>query len=358
MTGIGDSSNMDEVGGLSQEQNPAGEAMDRENSVEIAETGDTTDEVDLEEATLDPAALIEAQQEYGQAEAIESALTNLVDSAESEGANTPSTEELDVEVEGIVGQVRAGFDDDGSSQGNVETEIAQGYDELDREGSSKGNVEITSSHDAGDPVPVEDLTYDHKPIPAAEGTVDLDGKGNDIRVDPEVKLDVVEGAMPKLDAGDDGTLKFDTEEGAMPKIDAQEGIVLGGIDTLENGGLVDFKFFRSDAEVKLDSDIAKDPAYLEGIEQSQALEAALGRAVIDPAFRQELLEDAQGALAEYDMSDHEVELLSQIDPDGLQQVAEQIKAQFETLDDPTAQTVLGRIITDALSTGSSVVKGE
>jgi hypothetical protein len=369
MTSIGDNSNLDEVGGISQEQNPTGEAMEREDSVEIAESGETTDEVELDEATLDPAALIEAQQEYGQAEAIESALTDLVVSGDSEGANAPATEELDVEVEGLVGQVRAGYDSEGSSQGNVETEIAQGYDELDREGSSKGNVEITSGHDAGDPVPLEELTYDHKPIPADEGTVDLDGKGNDIRFDPEVKLDqddrgyhkldAQEGVIPDVEMHDERAFKFDPEEGALPKIDSEEGIVLGGIDTLDSGeGFVDFKFFRSDAQVKLDSDIAKDPAYLEGMEPSQSLESALGRAVTDPAFRQELMENAQDALTEYDLSTREIELLSQIDPDGLQQVAEQIKSQFENLDNPTAQTVLGRIITNVLSGGSGVVKGE
>ena len=86
-------------------------------------------------------------------------------------------------------------------------------------------------------------------------------------------------------------------------------------------------------------------------------EAALGRAVTDPAFRQELLDDAQAALGEYGLSDEEIALLGQIDPEALQQVAEQIKAQFENLEDPAAQTVLGRIISNVLS-GPGMVKFE
>lgn len=350
MTSIGDRSEMDEVGGMDQDQSPAGDSIGRADTIENVDSGETTDAIELDEATLDPAALIEAQQEYGQAEAIESTLADLVESAETAGATAPGTEGLDVGDEETASLVGQGYDSRGSSQGNVETEIVPG---LDR----------------GEAVPVEGLTFDHKPIPADEGTVDLDGKGNDIRVDPEVKfdhddrgyhkLDADEGVIPKVEMHDDRAFKFDPEEGVLPKIDAEEGIVLGGIDTLESGvGLTDFKFFQPDAQVKLDSDIAKDPAYVEGIEQSQALEAALGRAVIDPAFRQDLLDDAQAALVEYDLSAQEIELLGLIDPDGLQQVAEQIKSQFENLDDPAAQTVLGRIIANVLSGSSGVIKDE
>jgi hypothetical protein len=191
----------------------------------------------------------------------------------------------------------------------------------------------------------EEIT-DHKPIPAEEGALDLDGKGGDVAVDPVVKLELEGGVIPKMDV----------EEGVVPLSD----IVLGGIDTLESGGdLVDFKFFKVEGQAGQEGSlIAKDNAYLEGIQPSQSMEAALGRAVIDPAFRQDLLDDTSGALAEYDLAAEEVALLGQIDPDGLQQVAEQIKSQFENLEDPTAQTVLGRIISDVLSSGSGVVKGE
>lgn len=403
MTSIGDSSELGEVGGMDQEQNPEGESMERADSIENIESTGRPDSTELEEATLEPDALIEAQRDFTEAEAIETAFTELVDASQessaeegkgalgqgsfdpsqqysgvemaegevlvdqdwNEGANAPPTEETAGAGESLLGSADA--DDrpleeiiDGGEMmgyaksvkgGTAKAELAThqlGEEDIQRKGSSTVDLES----------PPGGPGMDYKPIPAEEGVIHMDGKGGDLTDDREVKFDTAEGVIPKIEAEEGVIAKLDLEEGALPKLD----VVKGEVDPVEGGGgLVDFKFFKVENKDEQEGSlIAKDPAYLEaeGIRVSQTFEAALGRAVTDPAFRHELLEDAQGALADYELSAEEIALLGQIDPDGLQQVAEQIRSQFENLEDPAAQTILGRIIADVLSGGSGVVKGE
>lgn len=370
-------------------ENAQSESMERADSIEHLISSEQEEAARLEEATLEPAAQVEAAGDYAQAEAIEAALTELIDSAPdqaghsdeggktafgqpagdpsqhysgvemaegevvvdqdwNEGANAPASEEMGAEwstsgdvddrpmeevVDGsMLGYVRSV--DGGTTKADVATHDL-GDADVERKGSGSISIE---------PVP-GGFDMDHKPIPADEGLLNLDGKGGDVAEEPELKFDMEEGVIPKLDAGEDRTFKFDSDEGVWPKVE-DENVW----PKLEGpGGLVDFKFFKVETQSGEEGSlIGKDPAYMEGLEPSRAMEEALGRAVTDPAFRQELLDDSQRALAEYDLSVEEAALLSQIDPEGLEQVANQIKGQFETADDPAAQAVLGMIISNVL----------
>jgi hypothetical protein len=334
MTSIGDNSDISEIG---PEQNQGDLEGQQSESTESSESIEATESINLEEATLDPAALIEAQQEYGQAEAIESAMTDLVDTAESEDATAPPTEEVGVD------RTTSGDADDRPTEEVVA--VSEGWS-TSGDADDRPTEEMTSEIDgeSKDDQHGDEFT-DQKPIPAEEAVLDLDGKQGDVAHDPVVKGELEEGVISEADA----------DEGVWPKVEGEN--VWPKLDSASD--LVDFKFFKVEGQAgEQGSLIAKDPAYLEALQPSQSMEAALGRAVIDPAFRQELLDDAQGALSEFELSDEEVALLGQIDPEGLQQVANQIKSQFENLDDPAAQTVLGRIISNVLSSGSGVLKGE
>jgi hypothetical protein len=82
MTGMGHDSRIDEVGDMDREQNPMGESLRRADTIENIEGSESTDAIELEEATLDPEALIETQQVYAQAESIEAAVIELVDTSQ------------------------------------------------------------------------------------------------------------------------------------------------------------------------------------------------------------------------------------------------------------------------------------
>jgi ribosomal protein L11 methyltransferase len=120
---------------------------------------------------------------------------------------------------------------------------------------------------------------------------------------------------------------------------------------------MDFKFFRpsdleSTSEVPIDT---KDPAYLkgkiEGVESStgyENLEPILGRAVTDPAFREQLAHDRDAALVAYELTEEEHHLLSQINPEQLEQMAEELQARYAESADPVIQTAQGILLAELL----------
>ncbi|MGB9737339.1 MAG: hypothetical protein C0184_07255 [Chloroflexus aggregans] len=52
-----------------------------------------------------------------------------------------------------------------------------------------------------------------------------------------------------------------------------------------------------------------------------AVEQIIGRAVVDPAFREQLIADARTACAGYDLTDEELEALEKLDVESLQTFA-------------------------------------
>lgn len=52
-----------------------------------------------------------------------------------------------------------------------------------------------------------------------------------------------------------------------------------------------------------------------------AVEQIIGRAVVDPVFREQLIADARTACAGYDLTDEELEALEKLDAESLQAFA-------------------------------------
>jgi acyl-CoA hydrolase len=52
-----------------------------------------------------------------------------------------------------------------------------------------------------------------------------------------------------------------------------------------------------------------------------AVEQIIGRAVVDPSFREQLIADARTACAGYDLTDEELEALEKLDAESLQAFA-------------------------------------
>ncbi|ACL23936.1 MULTISPECIES: Franean1_4349 family RiPP [Chloroflexus] len=52
-----------------------------------------------------------------------------------------------------------------------------------------------------------------------------------------------------------------------------------------------------------------------------AVEQIIGRAVVDPAFREQLIADARTACADYDLTEEELEALEKLDTESLQAFA-------------------------------------
>jgi len=170
--------------------------------------------------------------------------------------------------------------------------------------------------------------------------VALDGKGGDIteaQLEPEAALDR-EAVIPKLEVAQDSR-KVEEGENIIPKLE------IGAVGP-------DFKFFTSDSSEGISGTPldAKDPAYLreEGLLESKGLEEVLGRAVTDSAFRQQFTTDAESVLAEFNLTDDEIGMLSRVDPDRLEEIAGQLQAQFRGGEDQETREAQGRMLSELL----------
>jgi hypothetical protein len=54
---------------------------------------------------------------------------------------------------------------------------------------------------------------------------------------------------------------------------------------------------------------------------SEALQQVIGRAVVDAAFRQQLIDDARAACAAYDLTEDELKILDALDAESLKSFA-------------------------------------
>ena len=211
---------------------------------------------------------------------------------------------------------------------------------------------------------------DFKPIPAEElgegeaGQLDhgssevaLDRKGDDKPVPTETGDDVAldrkgDDKLVPAETGDDVALDRKGDDG--PAMDGKQGDLTPDHKVLDSDpGAEDGKIvgpsFREDMHLKID---ASEPTFkVEGIESTtgyENLEPILGRAVTDPLFREQLAHDRDAALATYKLSEEEHHLLSQISPEQLEQMAEEIQTRFSESADPAKQAVDGLLLAELL----------
>ena len=78
------------------------------------------------------------------------------------------------------------------------------------------------------------------------------------------------------------------------------------------------------------------------------LEPILGRLVIDKVFREQLTRDPLSVLGEYDLSEEEIHLLSQMPRDQLEQVAAEVQARFADTSEAPIQEAHANLLAELL----------
>jgi hypothetical protein len=173
----------------------------------------------------------------------------------------------------------------------------------------------------------------------------LDGKGDDI--DPDVKFIDPEPFVQ------DGKISGPTPKGdEMDKVDVADPTFKVEIDPSAG----ELKIVKGEVESGVDVPTdAKDPAYikdkLEGLESItgyENLEPILGRAVTDPAFRRLLMENPEAAVGSYGLNPEELELLGQIDPEQLDQLAGEVQARFADHSDESLTAAQGNLLIELI----------
>lgn len=87
---------------------------------------------------------------------------------------------------------------------------------------------------------------------------------------------------------------------------------------------------------------------LEAVSVYRNIEPVLGKAVVDPDFRQRLEQDPAAAAVTYDLNRQELDWLRQIDLKLLDQMAEEIRNHFSEPSNPSTQLALSLMLAELI----------
>jgi hypothetical protein len=339
----------------------AGEGREVEESVEKR----LADRQELDDRTLEPGSVIEQRQDIEQAEAIEASLKEAIDSTSQVQATPPievtaepDSQHLDTD-EDLVERKRPG------SPVQVE--------ELEVEGAAmeikeQTDVDLKKGETLAE---FPDESQLEAAIPLEEGEAELDGKGNDgvaldhkliSKIDSftreadiaeyeDVGLDQKFHEGAELDGKEDDGIALDHK--LISKIDsfAREAdiaevedagidfkVTLHGVEIhpsssnaeIEDVG-IDFKFHEgTELGYASEESVGKDPAYLENLSDALSeanfdpAQAVIGRAAMDPSFREQLFTDPDTALEGYELSEEEHTAIRGVDRDEFEKISDEL----------------------------------